>query len=223
MHSFIAVAIIARSMAWDVLFLPGAGASGAGVETNHLRADATFRGSTLAASDLPRPRQNPQTEKDELVAAILSARISEPDRVAGVLNELRVESTGHLGRLDLEEWSEMMAEMRSGGVALGTRNKLRILIAAQSSRSHTGRAALSGGWRRAQIGSGDEESSLGSGGRQPGDSTSTAKQASEQELSSKSTSTIFGVSGDSAPPVPVSNECRVRFGIVGWAALLPLI
>ena len=222
MHSFIAVAIIARS----ILFLPGAGASG-GVETIHLRgADATFRGSTIktkAASDLPRPaRKNPQTEKDELMAAIVSARISEPDRVAGVLNELRVESTGHLGRLDLEEWSEMMAEMRSGGVALGTRNKLRILIAAQSSRSHTGRAALSGGWRRAQIGSGDEESSLRSG-RQTGDSTSTEKQASEQELSSKSTSTIFGVSGDSAPPVPVSNECRVRFGIVGWAALLPLI
>ena len=47
-----------------------------------------------------------QTEKDELLAAIVSARISEPDRVTGVLNELRVESTGHLGRLDLEEWSE---------------------------------------------------------------------------------------------------------------------
>ena len=61
----------------------------------------------MAAPDVPRPGQMyHQTEKDELLAAIVSARISEPDRVAGVLNELRVESTGHLGRLDLEEWSE---------------------------------------------------------------------------------------------------------------------
>ena len=37
----------------------------------------------------------------------MSARISEPDRVTGVLNELRVESTDHLGRLDLEQWSEI--------------------------------------------------------------------------------------------------------------------
>ena len=201
MHSFIAVAIIARS----ILFLPGAGASG-GVETIHLRgADATFRGSTIktkAASDLPRPaRKNPQTEKDELMAAIVSARISEPDRVAGVLNELRVESTGHLGRLDLEEWSEMMTEMRGGGVALGTRNKLRLLVAAESSNSHTGGATLSGGRRRVQTESGDEESSSRSG-RQAGDSTSAAKQASEQEPSKESTGTVFGVSGDSAPHVP---------------------
>ena len=144
-----------------------------------------------------------QTEKDELLAAIVSARISEPDRVAGVLNELRVESTGHLGRLDLEEWSEMMTEMRgAGGVALGTRNKLRLLVAAESSNSHTGSATLSGGRRRVQTESANEESSSRSG-RHAGDSTSAAKQASEQEPSKESTGTVFGVSGDSAPHVPV--------------------
>jgi hypothetical protein len=63
-----------------------------GAETNNLgQADATFL----------------HTDEDELeLAAIVSARISEPDRMTGVLNELRVESTDHLGRLDLEEWSE---------------------------------------------------------------------------------------------------------------------
>jgi hypothetical protein len=145
MHSFIAVAIVARS----ILLWPGAEAS-AGVEANNMLADAIFRGApNLAAPDLPRAGQKPQTDREDAVlAAIVSARISDPDRVAGVLNELRVESTGHLGRLNLEEWSEMMAEMRSGGVALGNRNKLRLLVAAQSSRSHTGLtegAVLSGG------------------------------------------------------------------------------
>ena len=146
MHSFKAVAIVVRSIllscypviARQDIILPGANAS-AGVEANNLFADSTFRGPDSAASQhLPRVGQNPQTDReDELLAAIVSAHISEPDRVAGVLSELRVESTGHLGRLDLEEWSEMMAGMRSGGVALGNRNKLRLLVAAQSSRSHT--------------------------------------------------------------------------------------
>ena len=203
MHSFIALAIVALS----ILMSPRGANASAGVEANNLFADATsmtFRGSNLAAPDvLPRPRQNPQAEKDELLTAIVSARISEPDRVAGVLNELRVQSTGHLGRLDQEEWSEMMAGMRGGGVALGSRNKLRLLVAAESSGSHVGSAALLGGRRRVQTGSGDEESSSTRSGRQGGDSTSAAKQASEQEPSKASTGTVFGVSGDSAPHVPV--------------------
>ena len=214
MHSFIALAIVALS----ILMSPrGANASSSGVEANNLFADATsmtFRGSNLAAPDvLPRPRQNPQTEKDELRTAIVSARISEPDRVAGLLSELRVQSIGHLGRLDQEEWSEMMAGMRGGGVALGSRNKLRLLVAAESSGSHVGSAALLGGRRRVQTGLGDEESSSRSG-RQGGDSTSAAKlQESEQEPSKESTCTIFGVSGDSAPPISVP-LCRARFGVI---------
>ena len=213
MHSFIALAIVALS----ILMSPRGANASAGVEANNLfHADATsmtFRGSNLAAPDvLPRPRQNPQTEKDELRTAIVSARISEPDRVAGLLSELRVQSIGHLGRLDQEEWSEMMAGMRGGGVALGSRNKLRLLVAAESSGSHVGSAALLGGRRRVQTGSGDEESSSRSG-RQGGDSTSAAKQASEQEPSKASTGTIFGVSGDSAPQIPVP-LCRVRFGVI---------
>ena len=187
MHSFMAVAIFARFILLAV-HSRGAIASAFGAEANNLgHADATFLHTV---------------DEDELLAAIVSARISEPDWVAGVLNELRVESTGHLGRLDLEEWSEMMLEMRGGGVALGTRNKLRLLVAAESSNSHTGSATLSGGRRRVQTESGDEESSSRSG-RQAGDSTSAANQASEQEPSKESTGTVFGVSGDSAPHVPV--------------------
>ena len=92
MHSFMAVAIFARLILLMV-HCRGAIASAPGAETNNLgQADATFQGS--------------HTDEDELLDAIVSARISEPDRVTGVLNELRVESTGHLGRLNLEEWSE---------------------------------------------------------------------------------------------------------------------
>jgi hypothetical protein len=129
MHSFMAVAIFARFILLAV-HSRGAIASAPGAEANNLgHADASFLHTV---------------DEDELLAAIVSARISEPDWVAGVLNELRVESTGHLGRLDLEEWSEMMAGMRSGGVALGNRNKLRLLVAAQSSGSHTAGPILSG-------------------------------------------------------------------------------
>jgi hypothetical protein len=123
----------------------------------------------------------------------VDARISEPERVIRVLRELRLESTGHLGQLDREEWSEMMADMRGGGVALGSRNKLRLLVAEKSPAV----GASSVGSRRAQAV--DESSSRT--GRQD-DSTSTAnKQAREQESTNKSEGTIFGVSGDSAPHV----------------------
>jgi hypothetical protein len=123
---------------------------------------------------------------------MVSARISEPERVTRVLNELRLESTGHLGELDREEWSEMMVEMRSGGVALGSRNKLRLLVAAKS----TAVGASSVGSRRVQT---DESSSKT--WRQD-DSTSTANtQSREQASTNENKGAIFGVSGDSAPHV----------------------
>ena len=206
MHSFKAVAIVVRS----ILLSSGANASAGVAEANNLLADAKFQGPNVAEPDLFQAGQDPQTDReDELLAAIVSARISEPDRVAGVLNDLRVESTSHLGRLDLEEWSEMMAEMRRGGVALGDRNKLRLLVATECSRSRTGDAVLSSGQRRVQAGLGDEES--GSRAGRQGDSPSAAQQpqqASEQESSSKPEGTIFGVSGDSTPNIPVTRaEC----------------
>ena len=183
MHSFMVVAIAARFILFTV-HSRGAIASAPGKETNNLgHADATFL----------------HTDEDELLAAIVSARISEPDRVTAVLNELRVESTGHLGRLDLEEWSEMMTEMRIGGVALGSRNKLRLLVAARSASAGAWQTSWVDGPRRVQELQAEESSSRT--GRQ-GDSTSAAKQASEQESTNEPTGTIFGVSGDSAPHAP---------------------
>jgi hypothetical protein len=92
MRSFMAVAVVAQFILLTVHSRGAIAATAPGTETNNL-------GHTDATSI--------HTDEDELLAAIVSARISEPDRVVGVLNELRVESTGHLGRLDLEEWSEM--------------------------------------------------------------------------------------------------------------------
>ena len=129
-----AVAVVARLILLTV-HSRGAIASTPGAETNNLgHADAKFL----------------HTDEDELLAAIVSARISEPDRVAGVLSELRVESTGHLGRLDLEEWSEMMAAMQTGGAALGDRNKLRLLVAARSASAGAWQTSWVDGPRRVQ-------------------------------------------------------------------------
>jgi hypothetical protein len=163
---------------------------------SHENSDTTFPELSAAVPrDFPRAGERPaRTDDVELLATIVGARISEPERVTRVLNELRLESTGHLGRLDVEEWSEMMAEMRSGGVALGSRNKLRLLVAEKS----TAVGASSVGSRRAQA---DESSSRT---ERQDDSTSTAtKQAREQESTNKSEGTVFGVSGDSAPHVPL--------------------
>jgi hypothetical protein len=181
MHSFMAVAIAARFIILSA-HSKGAIASAPGAETKNLgHADATFL----------------HTEhEDELLAAFVSAHISEPDRVTGVLNELRVESTSHLGRLDLEEWSEMMTEMRIGGVALGSRNKLRLLVAARSASAGAWQTPWVDGPRRVQELQAHESSSRTD---QKGDSTSAAKKASEQESTNEPTGTIFGVSGDGAP------------------------
>ena len=190
-----AVAIVARFILLTV-HCRGAIASAPGAETNNLgHADATFL----------------HTDEDELLSAIVSARISEPDRVTGVLNELRVESTGHLGRLDLEEWSEMMTEMRIGGVALGSRNKLRLLVAARSASAGAWQTSWVDGPRRVQELQAEESSSRT--GRQ-GDSISAAEQASQQEARNEPTGTAFGVSGDSAPRPPQSDYCAAHLCIV---------
>ena len=90
----------------------------------------------------------------------------------------------------------MMAEMRSDGVALGSRNKLRLLVATAS----IGTGASSVGPRRAQALLAEESGSRT--GRQD-DSTPTARQhASAHDSTNERTSTIFGISGDSAPRVP---------------------
>jgi hypothetical protein len=198
----VAIAIVARSIL-HCTYLEDIGAFAGVIEANNqLPADRTyFRESNLATADLPQG-QNRQTDEDELLAGIVNALISEPDRVAGVLNELRVESTGHLGRLDLEEWSEMMTEMQRGGVALGSRTKLRLMFAARSASTAGAWETWADGPRRVQEPQVEESSSRT--GRQ-GDSTSAAKQASEQESTNEPTGTIFGVSGDGAPRASQSN------------------
>ena len=199
MQRFIAVAISAGfSQLLPACVVEGAPEPGR-VEAldgfSHENSDTTFPELSAAVPrDFPRAGERPaRTDDVELLATIVSARISEPERVTRVLNELRLESTGHLGRLDVEEWSEMMAEMRSGGVALGSRNKLRLLVDAQP----TAVGASSVGSRRVQA---DVESTSSSRTGRQDDSTSTAvKQAREQESTDKGKSTVFGVSGDSAP------------------------
>jgi hypothetical protein len=197
MHSFMAVAIVARFILLTVHSRGAIAAAAPGAETKNL-------GHTDATSL--------HTDEDKLLAAIVSARISEPDRVTGVLSELRVESTGHLGRLDLEEWSEMMTKMRIGGVALGSRNKLRLLVAARSASAGAWQTSWVDGPRRVQELQAEESSSRT--GRH-GDSTSAgAEQASQQESMNEPAGTIFGVSGDGAPRPPQSDYCATHLCIV---------
>ena len=198
MHSFMAVAVVARFILLTVHSSRGtiaAAAPRAETINNLGHADATLL----------------HTDEDELLAAIVSARISEPDRVAGVLSELRVESTGHLGRLDLEEWSEMMAAMQTGGAALGDRNKLRLLVAARSASAGAWQTSWVDGPRRVQELRAEESSSRT--GRQ-GDSTSAAEQASQQESTNEPTGTRFGVSGDGAPRPRQRDYCAAHLCIV---------
>ena len=78
----------------------------------------------------------------QLLATVGHARVSAPEQMAGVLGELRLESAAHLGRLDQEERTEMMAAMRGAGVALGDRNKLRLLTAEWQQNVATGLSAI---------------------------------------------------------------------------------
>ena len=88
MHSVIAVAMVARSILFISTYLEMGGASTSTAEANNLHTGSIFREPNVVARDLSRGGQNPQTDEDKLLAAIVSAHISEPDQVAGVLNEL---------------------------------------------------------------------------------------------------------------------------------------
>ena len=110
--------------------------------------------------------------------------------------------------------SEMMAEMRIGGVALGSRNKLRLLVAARSASAGAWQTPWVDGARRVQdVQELQAEESSSRTGRQ-GDSTSAAEQASQQESTNEPTGTIFGVSGDGAPRPPQSDYCAAHLCIV---------
>ena len=78
----------------------------------------------------------------QLLATVGHARVSAPEQMAEVLEKLRLESAAHLGRLDQEERTEMMAAMRGAGVALGDRNKLRLLTAEWQQNVATGLSAI---------------------------------------------------------------------------------
>jgi hypothetical protein len=94
----------------------------------------------------------------QLLATVGHARVSAPEQMAEVLEKLRLESAAHLGRLDQEERTEMMAAMRGAGVALGDRNKLRLLTAEWQQNVATGLSAIgSQALRRVQQ-DGQEES-----------------------------------------------------------------
>ena len=131
----------------------------------------------------------------KLLAAIVSARISEPERVATALKELRLESTAHLGRLDLEERVEMMAAMRGAGVALGSRNKLRLLAIGSES------AVLLPAERdprRTQAE--DSDTSRQADVRRDSVTTQARERASSEQASEtqQENNRILGLSGDSA-------------------------
>jgi hypothetical protein len=131
---------------------------------------------TLAAAD-----------QDELLATIANARISEPARMAAALKELRLESAAHIGRLDVEERYEMMAAMRSAGIALGSRNKLRLLATVEPQAT----------FRRAQAE--DSEINQQTDVRRDSATTQARERASDQGGDTQQENNrILGISGDSA-------------------------
>ena len=146
-------------------------------------SDKTVMADRVAALD---------TEIRQMLAAVTRAGVSSPGQMAGILQELRVESAAHLGRLDFEEMIELMTTMRGAGVALGDRNKLRLL--ATDSRWGSSSAFGSQGVRRAQQGGQDD--------------SMTDKQLKAQveghagtaQPSGGKASDGSGVSSDSAPP-----------------------
>ena len=128
----------------------------------------------------------------KLLAAIVGARISEPGRVATALKELRLESTAHLGRLDLEERVEMMAAMRGAGVALGSRNKLRLLAIGSES------AVLLRGERDPRRTQAEESDTNRQADVRRESATTARERASEQASDTQQENNrVLGVSGDS--------------------------
>ena len=148
-----------------------------------------------AAQEINQDQASLAAAEGQLLAVIVGARISEPGRVATALKELRLESAAHIGRLDLEERYEMMAAMRGAGVALGSRNKLRLL----ASGSMESAVPLHEQWsRRMQA---EESGGIGQQAEVRRDSatTQTRERASEQGGGAEQESNrSLGVSGDSA-------------------------
>ena len=101
MQRFVAVAIAAGCILLPACVVEGnEGAEpGPRVEADefpHESFDAPFPGFNAGAParELPRAGERPaRTDEVELLAAIVGARISEPERVTTVLDELRLEST----------------------------------------------------------------------------------------------------------------------------------
>jgi acyl transferase domain-containing protein len=148
-----------------------------------------------AAQEINQDQAPLAAAEGQLLAAIVGARISEPGRVATALKELRLESTAHIRRLNLEERYEMMVAMRGAGVALGSRNKLRLL----ASGSTESAVPLHGqGSRRIQAedsGGIDQQSEI----RRDSATTQARERASEQGSGTEQErNRILGVSGDSA-------------------------
>jgi hypothetical protein len=191
MWIFVEVAIIVYSA-----FLPNHLQLAAAIPSHD--ADNSFGAFAPAESPAPQGREIRGEGQGRLLTAIVRAHISEPDRVVAVLKDLRIESMNQLGQLDPEEWHEMMAAMRSGSVALGSRNKLRLRVATLFTDS----TVSSGDHRRAQDVSIDEASNarLGRQSDQSATSTKAPELVSEQESteSDEETSTSLSVSGDSA-------------------------
>jgi len=146
-------------------------------------SDKTVMADRVAALD---------TEIGQTLAAVTHAGVSSPRQMAGILQELRVESAAHLGRLDFEEMIELMTTMRGAGVALGDRNKLRLL--ATDSRWGSSSAFGSQGVRRVQQ-SGQDESMTDKQLKTQAEGHARTAQPSGGQASDGS-----GVSSDSAPP-----------------------
>jgi hypothetical protein len=148
------------------------------------RDTKTARADRVAASD---------AEIGGMLVAVTRAGVSAPVQMAGVLQELRVESAVHLGRLDVAEMSELTTTMRSAGVALGDRNKLR-LLAADSRWDPSSSLAPQAGMRRVQQG-GQEESVTNKQLKMQAEGHAGTAQSSGGHASDGS-----GISSDSAPP-----------------------
>jgi hypothetical protein len=168
------------------------------------------------------PEDTSIASEDKLLAAIVGARISEPELVATALTELRLESAAHHGRLDLEEWVEMMAAMRGAGVALGDRNKLRLLATGSESAMLVLRGVEQAP-RRTQA----EESDIDRQADVRRDSATmqARERASEQSGGAEQESNrVLGVSGDSASYSTTS--CRTVSGHAGampWPQMLVFV
>jgi hypothetical protein len=158
--------------------------------TLDLPPPASGLSDTTAAAD--RVADALDTEIGRMLAAVTRAGVSSPGQMAGILQELRVESAAHLGRLDFEEMSELMTTMRGAGVALGDRNKLRLL--ARESNCDPSSSFGSQGVRRAQQGGHEEESVTNTQLKAQAQGHAETAQPSGGQASNGS-----GISSDSAP------------------------